>query len=359
MTATKPSTVSFMRTTRQFSLALACAALTLAAACHDDTAPRPTTTNFDAAQALTKVRPLTTVVDQNIVHSFDRALTYFEQFIRSAPSVSSGSLKAPSGFDARLARALTPVASIRADAIPADSKGKTFVYDVGTNTYVVDPSATGAPASGVRFVLYAWGEGQVTPPLPLTRVGYADIAPVGPGTGTTQLTEVAVVRDAPRLTVADFVVMHATNGAIDDFGIDGTATDGTTTVDVALDGTHTVVGGNHQLLFNVALSSSSLGVSAREQLTFDQVTASQGGRLDLTYDGHTFSDEAAASGSGRDLRFDGDLYARVIFANAPADELQYLRPDGTSLTQQEIEDLNALLEPVVVANFFWIYVAWP
>jgi len=347
-----------MRTTRQFGRALVSVALASAAACHDGTtASHPAT--FDAAQALTKVHPLTTVVDQSILHSFDRALTYFEDLFRSTPSVALGSVRVPVGFDSRLSRTLTSMGGIRADAIPADAKGKTFIYDVETNSYVPDPDATGAPASGVRFVLYAWVEGQVTPPLPLTRVGYVDIAPVGPGTGATQLTGVAVVRDAPKLTVADFVLIHSTSGAIDDFGITGSATDGTTTADVALDGTHAVAQGNHQLLFNVTLSSSALGVSAREQLTFDQVTASQNGRLDLTYDGHTFSDEAAATGMGRDLRFDGDLYARVVFPDNLGSDLRYLKPDGTSLTQQEIADLNALLEPVVVANFFWINVAWP
>jgi hypothetical protein len=348
-----------MRITRHFGEALFSAALTLAAACHDDgTAPRPT--NFDAAQALAKVRPVTSVVDQSIMHSFDRALTYFEQFLRATPSLTLGATGAPAGLDLRLTRTLGPAAALRADAIPAEDRGKTFVYDVATNAYVPDPDATGAPASGVRFVLYAWVEGQQLPPLPLTRVGYVDIAPVGPGTGGgPQLTEALVVRDAPRLTVADFVVMHATNGTTDTFGVEGTATDGATTVDVALDGTHTTSGGNHQLAFDVTLSSAALGVSAREQLTFDQVTAAQGGRLDLTYDGHTFSDVAAATGMGRDLEFDGDLYARVLFTDNAGDDLQYLKPDGTSLSQQEIADLNALLEPVVVANFFWINLAWP
>lgn len=350
-----------MRLTRIIGRALVVGALVSAAACHDETAPTLAPQKFDAAQALTRVRPLTTITDQSILHSFDRALTYFEQLFRSTPSLALGSAGAPATLKLSLSRTLAPVAEIRANAIPDGDKGKTFVYDVGTNTYVPDPDATGAPASGVRFVLYAWVEGEVLPPLPLTRVGYVDIAPIGPGggTGTPQLTEVAVVRDTPRLTVTDFVVMHATNAGVDHFGIDGTATDGQTTIDVALDGTHTVTSGNHQLLFDVRLSSAALGVSAHEQLTFDQVTASQGGRLDLMYDGHTFSDQAAATGMGRDLEFDGELYARVLFSDNLGSDLQYLKPDGTSLTPQEIADLSALLEPVVVANFFWINAVWP
>src|SRR5262245_47523409 len=182
-----------MRITRHFGGALLCAALTLAAACHDQSTAPHNPGTFDAAQALTKVQPVTAVVDQSIMHSFDRALTYFEQFLRSTPSLTLGSAGTPAGLGLRLSQTLAPAADLRADAIPDDDKGKTFVYDVAANTYVPDPTATGAPASGVRYVLYAWVEGQQAPPLPLTRIGYVDIAPVGPGTSTgPQLTEALV-----------------------------------------------------------------------------------------------------------------------------------------------------------------------
>jgi hypothetical protein len=52
--------------------------------------------------------------------------------------------------------------------------GKTFVYDPGAGKYVVDPARAGAPAAGVRFVLYDVGEGDV-PVEPLRETGHADL----------------------------------------------------------------------------------------------------------------------------------------------------------------------------------------
>jgi hypothetical protein len=107
----------------------------------------------------------------------------------------------------------------------------------------------------------------------------------------------------------------------------------------------------------VSFSTSPQDVSASEQLVNDQATASQGGSLALAYDGHTFSDQSVAS--GLDLKYDGSLYARVLFPSNPQDQLRYLRPDGTSLTADEITNVSALLNRSVATNFFWINLAWP
>jgi len=130
------------------------------------------------------------------------------------------------------------------------------------------------------------------------------------------------------------------------------------TVDlIELSGAQSGAAGQHHLVYNTTLSSSPPGVSASEQLTSDQATASQGGRLTLSYEGHTLSDESARSGA--EVKFDGNLYAQMIFPATINDPTQYLRPDGTPLAQQEIVDLNTLIDRAVVANFFWIALAWP
>jgi hypothetical protein len=100
-------------------------------------------------------------------------------------------------------------------------------------------------------------------------------------------------------------------------------------------------------------------VSTFEQLTFDQATASQGGRIELVYDDHTFADDAAPTGTGRELKYDGQVYARVLFPTQQGDNLQYLKPDGTPLTTQEIAGVSTLLGAVQVTNFFWVNLAFP
>ena len=315
-----------MRVDHSFRRALV-AGLALAAACHDRSSTAPVPVSFDASRARARVEPLAKIFDQPIFTSFQGALTYFEPYFRSGTS------------------------------IPDNVKGKTFIYDPTSQAYVIDPAAGGVPAGEVRFVLYAWEGGSGRPATPLTRAGYVELAEVSTGGTAPRQVEIIVVREAPRLVAADFVVMHNVGNGVNGFGIEGSATDGFTVGIVELDGTESGAAGQHHLVYNVRLATSPADVSASEQLSFDQQTASQGGSLALAYDGHTFSDQSV--GNGTELKFDGGVYARVLFPSNPNEQTRYLRPDGTPLTTTEIADVNALLNRVVVANFFWVNLAWP
>jgi hypothetical protein len=306
---------------------VAVAAMTLAAACHDNTAPVPPVISFDAAHARARVEPLAKIFDQAIFTSFQGALSTIEPYFRSGGS------------------------------IPDDVKGKTFVYDVASQSYVIDPSAAAVPAGEVRFVLYAWESGSGRPATPLSRAGHVDLAEVSTGAGAPRQVEIFIARESPFLPVADFVVMHNVVNGTSQFGIEGSATDGFTVGIVDLAGTESGAPGAHHLVYNVNLTTSPADVSAVEQLVYDQPTSSQSGNLALSYDGHTFLDQSVANGT--ELRYDGSLYARVLFPTNPQDQLRYLRPDGSPLTADEITNLNGLLERVTVANFFWINLAWP
>ena len=169
------------------------AVLPLAAACHDRNATAPVPVSFDAVRARTRVEPLAKIFDQPIFTSFQGALTYVEPYFRSGTS------------------------------IPESAKGKTFVYDVPSQSYVIDPAAGGVPAGEVRFVLYAWDGGNGRPATPLTRAGYVDLADVSTGADAPHQVEIIVVREAPRLVAADFVVMHSAANGVNAFGIDGSA----------------------------------------------------------------------------------------------------------------------------------------
>ena len=315
-----------MRINHSVRTALA-AAMTLAAACHESTSPAPVPVSFDAAHARARVEPLAKIFDQPIFTSFQGALTHFESYFRSGGS------------------------------FPADVKGKTFVFDATSQSYVIDPAAGGVPAGEVRFALYSWDAGSARPAMPLTRVGHVDLAEVSSGATAPRQVELLVARESPFLPVANFVVMHNVVNGVSAFGIEGSATDGFTVGIVELDGSQSGVAGQHHLVYNVSLSTSPADVSVAEQLVYDQPTASQSGGLVLSYDGHVFSNQSVANGA--ELKFDGNLYARVLFPTNPQDPLRYLRPDGTSLTADEITNVSALLNRTVATNFFWINLAWP
>jgi hypothetical protein len=301
---------------------------TLIAACHDSTAPVLPSISFDAAHARARVEPLAKIFDQPIFASFQGAMSSFEGYFRSGGS------------------------------IPENVKGKTFVFDAASRTYVVDPTAGGVPAGEVRFVLYVWDGSAGRPATPLTRAGYVDLADVSTGVTAPRLVEIYVVREiGGRAVVADFVVMHNVVNGVNVFGIEGSATDAFTVGLIELNGTETGAAGEHHLVYNTNLSTSPSDVSAAERLISDQATGSQGGRLALAYDGHTFSDVSV--GNGTELEFDGKLYARVLFPTNPQEQTRYVRPDGSPLPPDEIANVAALLERAVVANFFWINLAWP
>ncbi|MEO8621564.1 MAG: hypothetical protein ABI625_10895 [bacterium] len=303
------------------------ATLALTAACHDDASVNPRVEPFDAAGALAKFEPVAAVLDQGVFKSFYGALPVFEHFFRSGDS---------------------------SPGIPPGVLGQTFVYDPTSKLYVVDQHATGAPANGVRFVLYAWEQTQLAPASPLTRLGYVDLAPANGG-NSGEATRILMVRDAGQTAIADFVVAHGFTADIQSFGIAGSATDGTTTMNISLDGTRTAANPHH-LVFDVTLSSQALGIRAVERLTFDQATAAQGEKLELNYDGHTLTDENV--GNGLEVKYDGALYSNVVFATG-GQATKYLKPDGSTLADHEVVDLNALLNRVVSTNFFWIELVWP
>ena len=164
------------------------------------------------------------------------------------------------------------------------------------------------------------------------------------------------MRDAGQVAAADFVVAHRASPGLQIFGIAGSATDGSETMNITLDGTRTDASPHH-LVFDLTLSSPARGLRAVEQLTFDQSTAAQGGKLELDYDGHTLTDENV--GTGLELKYDGSLYSKVVFPTASGQTTQYLKPDGSALADHEIADLTALLNRVVSTNFFWIELVWP
>lgn len=306
------------------------AALALAAACHDATAPggipEPT---FDGVAALRTVEPLTSVINQAIFASFDGALSHFEVFIGRGT-----------------------------DPIPTDLLGKTFVYDPATATYVVDPAGSpGAPAAGVRFVLYAWDGPLGRPAMPLERVGHLDIVAAGGGTTSESVAHLLVVREGPETVIADFVRSHGSIADGTSFLLQGWALGGTTKVNVAVDGTYTGAPGQRHLVYESTLSAVTLGVHAFEQLVYDQQTASETGRSELRYDGHILTDESVATGS--EVKFDGALYARVLFAGSSGEETRFLKPDGSPLPSSEVHALEDLLLRVGVSHFFWQNLAFP
>lgn len=158
--------------------ALVLAALVSAAACADSTGPMPPLDeaallgDMSSAASATASPAATSLAalggQMNIALGGGAAMVGVE----AVPAL----LRDPLAItrDAALAKQLLPSGDGTASVIPQAALGRTFVYSTDSGRYVVS-TRTGAPANGVRFILYAVDPVAHTILVPLVEVGYADL----------------------------------------------------------------------------------------------------------------------------------------------------------------------------------------
>jgi len=164
-------------------MAVACVALSACGDSGPDVPFNPTGTTEDA-------QAVADAFSSEAFGSFSTFSVYFDAALGTpAPVISSsaqafnfrrattaGELRAAATRNARriadLTRAKHKSFSAETAAIPAEVAGKTFEFDgIG----YVPTDRTGAPANGVRFIIYAVNPVTFEPSLPLTEVGYVQL----------------------------------------------------------------------------------------------------------------------------------------------------------------------------------------
>lgn len=204
-----------MFSSRPRLLSAAILLLTAAACKNDSTSPGSTTLS----------NPATVTASLNGVDS-TFATAQFQSFLGFWGNSTGGGPTAPFAGIRSLIRATVPQLGNRRDAagrslamkalaprilqgtqaIIADSlKGKTFIYDSASAQYVVSAD-TGAPAAGIRFILYAVDlNGDIT--FPLTPVGHLDLI----DKSTVSTTSLEVVVANATMTFVDYTVTGSGN----------------------------------------------------------------------------------------------------------------------------------------------------
>jgi len=236
-----------------------------------------------------------------------------------------------------------PATSPVAAAIFRDTvRGKTFVWDTTAARYVTS-TAAGAPANGVRFVLYTTQPPISEPSRPLTAMGYADltdqstssaavlgVAVLG-GTGPTPVTYVSytVARSAapaPAWAVVGFVTDGATLLDLTS-AVTATSTLLTvqTAVDDATDGTH---------VSETGTLSRTWKNSADFSLTSGAETVRATGGVQLDTTGHTWGSGSVA------VTVNGQAFATITIAPAGP---SYSGASGVELTSADEAALARLL----------------
>ena len=139
--------------------------------------------------------------------------------------------------------------------IPATYWGHVFVWDATTSQYI-DGAATGGPATGVRFTLYALDPLTGQPATPLNPIGWADLTDESTN---TQFKLGVLVADGTT-TYADYVVSATTTASSLLADATGYITDGTHRLDFSNSASVTAsqVGLDYSLALNQPAVSAHL-----------------------------------------------------------------------------------------------------
>lgn len=163
------------------------AALALLIGCGDAGAPSSTGVEFDAVGVGDNIETVGRLLDDGAWQSlrvlgprFDVAGSAAGLAGRLSAGLGASGRGDPAGAGIRIARAILSgePSRIIAPQLPLAIRGTTFVLDSLTQQYLPDPNRSGAPANGVRFILYAT-DSATHQPIPAQEIGYADLTDEG------------------------------------------------------------------------------------------------------------------------------------------------------------------------------------
>lgn len=216
-------------------------------------------------------------------------------------------------------------------AIPSEIAGKTYEYSGGT---YVPTDRTGAPANGVRFLLYAVDPVTFAPVEPLVETGHVDITDLS-GT-STQAARVQVVSGST--TYLDYTVV-ANSATVT---VTGFVTDGNHQANLSLRatlnsaGTLTLVYGldvpQRDVSIDLNLTASDLGV---EGGTIDLILSMSGPNGTVTMSG-----QFTSTGATLTVRTGGRVFA-TITATGGAEPV-ITGADGLPITDEDAAALQSI-----------------
>jgi hypothetical protein len=284
---------------KPFRTSLVLALMVSAGACQDVNGPS-SLSKLNAEAALRDYEAMDAVLESSGWKSYQltAAKLNVQQF-GSAPAVTAAATAELRSLRNGNARAFAAaMAGVAANAnstaslplISESNRGKTFIFDAVRHDWVADPSRTGAPANGVRFILY---EPRGAEPDPTREIGHADLIDDGDAAAGIALRLMVVEDD---LTIVDY----------------------RTTVDGGEGSGHVTVGGfirneRDKLDFDIDVRGEKLADVEQADIAFDMGIDTRG----FLVEGEVHGDKRGSSEHGTvDLRVQhGQKSFRVDVAN--------------------------------------------
>lgn len=236
--------------------------------------------------------------------------------------------------------ALSPQAVAGVPVFGQEKLGTTLVYDATLRRYVAS-SRAGAPANGVRFILYA-----VNPvtrePLVETEIGHADLLDEGRARPSGIGLRLVIVSGT--VTYLDYAVVIDGTPTTGRLAVDGMLTDGVTRANFEIDaeGSAAEDGGTLAVDFEFDVPSRAFRLTAKVRGEASPTTHTEEIELVVRSQGTTIRYDVAGD---RDT-IDATIYVNGrIFATATGDRSH---PDvrgagGRALTEEEVQALRGIL----------------
>jgi hypothetical protein len=339
------------------------AALAALAACSDGTGPSanldPVAARADAQAMMAAFNAPTLQEYQTLSGYFDVGSTPVAAAVRGArellaggksvTSAQMGRVAVAGGFLSSTTETSSMVAS-RAASLPAEALGTTFVFDASAGQYV--PSdRTGAPANGVRFILYAV-DPLTLEPVVTSEVGHVDVIDLNPSGDNSAGIRLLVVGGST--TYLDYSVTATAGISSGTVAVGGYLTDGATRVNFNTtmavaqlpDGSVTM---NVDYAYDVP--SRQFGVRGTIEGLSDGDAGSGSMTLTVTSRGATVRYVFEGDGTTLDVSVyvNNRLFATIT---GGADTITIRGAGGRQLTQDEVQTLGHLLS---VAEYSFIY----
>lgn len=322
------------------SMTAAALAAALLAGCGDDDDP----SDFDPAGMSSDIESIGAVLEDdvagaylNLVDDMSIAISGGGAVLRGSalsirvaaqprPAAATvGALFGPIGEELSASRASRGLSAVR---IPNELLGTTFEWNTETGEYEAS-AAAGAPANGVRFILYAVNPVTGEIALPLNEVGHVDL--VDGSTATTEALRVQVVSGST--TYIDYGVALTPSETTDLVVVDGFITDGDERLNFDL---RTTFGaGTFALDYELELEDRDLILD----YTVDVSTTT----VDLAFVVRSPNGEIAFTGGGNEtvetyvFEVNGEEFATLTF---DGDVPTWVSADGDPLTAGEQEVLE-------------------
>jgi hypothetical protein len=325
-------------------------AIAVAGGCSDDPVGPEGGSEFDAAAVDADLNALGEVFQTPAWQSFE-ALSLRFSLGGATPAVvpvSGGTERAEFvgaalGSDATFRAARQLAAAVSATpVISEEARGTTFVIDPATGEYTPDPTRSGAPSNGVRFVLY--GVNPITgEPLLDQEIGYADLVDEGDTTDGVAL-RLTVVSGGE--TYVDYSVRMEGDDSSRTIEVDGYIRDAENRLDFQLDITGT---SSPEATFDldVELEIASRDFEVDVSVSGMEADGSGSGEIEVFVRYGDESIEVDVTGSDEEIsaefRVNGELFAT---ATGDPENPEILGAGGEPLTAEELQVLGHILEMV-------------